>query len=325
MRPTAPPVILGCGTFGGIGGARQLVGKGLDKKAAEETMDEAARLGILFWDTAERYADGASEEMIGAWLASRPPDVTRRVQIATKVAPASRAGNPEQRLDRKYIERRLEESLVRLGRQQVELYLSHAQCDITPIEEVVEGFAAVLESGRARRVGCCNVGADDLIAALGAAERLGVRGFEWVQNGFSLMEPDADRELRAICRERGIAYSPFSPLAGGILAGRYQRGQPFPPDSRMALRPDGRSLSERTYDALDVLRDVAADYRASVAAVGLAWVLGHPDCAPPVVGPSRNAPHLQHVSDATEVKLSDGDRARLEEAFIAAASAAGPT
>jgi aryl-alcohol dehydrogenase-like predicted oxidoreductase len=319
MQLPAPAAILGCGTFGGIGGARQLIGKGLSEAAAGETLDEAVRLGILWWDTAERYADGASERVIGTWLSSRPRELADTIHIATKVAPASLTGNRDQRFDRKYIESRIEASLRRLGRRSIALYLSHAPCDVTPVEEVVEGFAAILESGRAQRVGCCNVDPAGLTAALAAADRLGVPGFEWVQNSFSLMDPHADRELRAICRERGIVYSPYSPLAGGILSGKYRRGEEFPPDSRMALRPDGRNLSERTHGALDALRSIAGARNASCAAIALAWIMRHPDCAAPVVGPRRDAPHLAHVREALAVELSDYERTELEEAFSAAA------
>jgi aryl-alcohol dehydrogenase-like predicted oxidoreductase len=173
MAVPAPAVILGCGTFGGIGGARQLIGKGLDQTAAAETMDEAVRLDLLWWDTAERYADGASERMIGDWLSNQPEDLAGRVRIATKVAPPSLAGNADRRFDRNYIESKIEASLLRLQRPQVHLYLAHAACKFTPVEQVVEGFAAVLESGRAERIGCCNVDPDQLTAALDAAERLG--------------------------------------------------------------------------------------------------------------------------------------------------------
>jgi len=320
MQAPAPRVILGCGTFGGIGGARQLIGKGRGDAAAEETLDEAVRLGIVWWDTAERYADGASERMIGTWLSGRPRALADSIRIATKVAPASLTGDREQRFDRRYIESRIEASLQRLGRRSVALYLSHALCRVTPVDAVVEGFAAVLESGRAQRIGCCNVEPDGLTAALAAADRSGVPGFQWVQNSFSLMDPRADRELRAICRERGIVYSPYSPLAGGILSGKYRRGAAFPPDSRMALRPDGRELSARTHDALDALRSIAGARNASCAAVALAWIMSRPDCGAPVVGPRRDAPHLAHVSEALAIELSDSERAALEEAFGAAAA-----
>lgn len=176
MQSTPSHVILGCGTFGGVGGARQLIGRGLSESALEETLDEAVRLGILWWDTAERYADGASERMIGTWLSRCPRELVERIHIATKVAPASLTGNRDQRFDRKYIESKFEASRQRLGRHSIALYLAHAPCDVTPIEEVVEGFAAIVESGRTQRVGCCNVGPQGLMAALTAADRLGVPG-----------------------------------------------------------------------------------------------------------------------------------------------------
>lgn len=133
------------------------------------------------------------------------------------------------------------------------------------------------------------------------------------------MDPHADHELRAICRERGVIYSPYSPLAGGILSGKYRRGEAFPPDSRMALRPDGRELSDRTHDALETLRSIANAKDASCAAVALAWIMRHPDGLVPVVGPRRDAPHLAHVSEASAVELTDRERTELEEAFSAAA------
>jgi aryl-alcohol dehydrogenase-like predicted oxidoreductase len=309
--------ILGCGTFGGIGGARNLVGKGLDEAAAHQTMDEAARSGILLWDTAGRYADGASETMIGSWLRNRPADLTRRVRIATKVAPASLSGDTTTAFDGAYVSAHLDASLERLGRPRVELFLAHAPCAVTPVEAVVEAFAAVAEDGRAERIGCCNVDATWLVAALDAADRLNVRRFEWVQNGFSLLTPTAHNDVRALCRERGITFSPYSPLAGGILAGRYRRGEPPPPDSRLALRPEGQVLTPALHDALDGLHAMASELGASSAALALAWLLRHPECRAPVAGPSRSAPHLEHLREAMALRLDDERWHRLQQRFAA--------
>lgn len=316
QRPfPVPRVILGCGTFGGIGSPRHLIGAGLDRAAALETLDEAAALGIEMWDTAEGYAGGESESAIGAWLASRPEHVTQRILIATKVAPASLAGDESALFDEKYVRRSLAISLERLGRERVALFMAHAPCSITPVGKTVEAFAAVKESGRAELLGCCNVNADQLRSLLDEAQRQGVPGFTWVQNGFSLLSPQDDHELRAICRERSLVYSPFSPLAGGVLAGKYRRGEPYPTGSRLALRPDGRSLSEKTHDALDRLRGYANARGASCAAVALAWIFSHPDCAAPVVGPSRSAPHLAHTTEALAIELTEKDRTDLTQAF----------
>ncbi|HSB24385.1 MAG TPA: aldo/keto reductase [Burkholderiaceae bacterium] len=313
-------MILGCGTFGGIGGARHLVGKGLDESASADAMDEAARLGIHFWDTASRYADGASETMIGEWLRSRPKELTTSIRIATKVAPASLSGETSTPFDRHHVADHLNASLARLGRPRVELFLAHAPCAITPVDVVVEAFAAVAEDGRAERIGCCNIDAPWLRAALDAADRLGVQPFEWVQNGYSLLNPDAENEVRAICRERGIAFSPYSPLAGGILAGRYRRGQPPPPDSRLALRPDGQALSPAIHDALDRLRQIADGVGVDCASLALAWLFRHPDCLAPVVGPARRGPHLNHVARARALQLDDDTWLHLQRVFASASS-----
>ena len=313
-----PSVILGCGTFGGIGSAKHLIGKGLDRAAALETLDEAAARGIDMWDTAGGYADGESESAIGAWLATRPLQVAQRIRIATKVAPASLAGETGVPFDEAYVTRNLALSLERLGQARVALFMAHATCSVTPVGQFVEAFAAVIESGRVDLIGVCNVEAGQLRGFLDESQRQGVPGFTWVQNGFSLLSPEGDREVRAICRERKLVYSPFSPLGGGVLAGKYRRGEPFPPDSRLALRPDGRSLSEKMHDALDRLHALADARGASSAAMALAWIFGHPDCAAPVVGPSRSAPHLKHVTEGLAIELTENERADLTQAFLAA-------
>lgn len=320
-----PSVILGCGTFGGLGSLDEFIGRGLDERAAYATMDEAIALGIDAFDTAGGYAAGASERMIGHWLARQPRKVASRVRIATKVLPTTAtpnapAGAP---LDSSYIEGKLEQSLERLGVESVEFYMAHAPDDDTPIEDTVSGFASVVDSGRARHVGVCNVDAPGLLAALDAADRLGVPGYRWVQNGFSLLAPEEDRELRAVCRDRQIGYTPFSPLAGGVLTGKYRRGEAFPPDTRMALRPEGHDklLTSAVHDAIDRLRAAAEGRGVSCAALALAWVIAHPDVAAPVVGPSRTAPHLGHVSEALGVTLDPADHAEIGEWFAAASRA----
>jgi aryl-alcohol dehydrogenase-like predicted oxidoreductase len=315
-----PRAFLGCGTFGGIGGARHLVGRGLDRKAAFAALDEALALGIDVLDTAERYADGESERAIGLWLRQRPRELTREVRIATKVAPPTADGVDGTRFDRAYIERKLQTSLERLGLEQVTFYLSHAPDKTTPIEETVEGFAAVIDAERVGHVGCCNVGADELIEALNGAERLGVPGFEWVQNSFSLLSPNDDREVRAVCQERGLGYTPSSPLAGGVLTGKYRRGEPFPEGTRMALRPEavGELMTDAMHDALDELRGAAAARDVSCGGLALAWVIAHPECTAPIVGPSRTAPHLGHVAEGLKLALTADEHARFASWFEAA-------
>ncbi len=300
------PIILGCGTFGGIGGAKALIGRGLNREAAVVTLNESLALGINVLDTAERYAGGESEMVIGEWLRQLPASVVSELHIATKVAPPSADGDIGKRFDREFIQRKLAMSLERLGVDSVSFYLTHAPDPDTPIEQTLEGLAAAIESKQVRHIGCCNVDGDQLRTALEASDRLGLPAFEWVQNGFSLLSPKAYDEVRNICTERNLGFTPFSPLAGGVLTGKYRRGQPFPAESRMALYPGGieQLLIDEIFAAIDQLEAEASRRGVSTAALALAWVLAHPQCAAPVVGPSRTAPHLSHVAEALKIALT---------------------
>jgi len=323
---TTPPrwsygcFILGCGTFGGIGGSPQLVGRGLDEVSAFATMDIAVRLNITLFDTAESYARGASETMIGRWLVDREQAVTDRVRLVTKVAPphGDESGRP---FDETFLDEKFSGSLQRLGVDTVEFLLTHAPDDTTPIEDTLEGLEAIRASARCRNVGACNVDSDQLTAALDAAERLGITGYQLVQNGYSLLEPQDDRDIRSICHERGLAFTAFSPLAGGALTGKYSQGVTPPPDSRMALRPDGvdELLTPTAYDAIDRLRsDAEGRYGVTCGALALAWLLYHRDVTAVVTGPSRRSPHLELAAQAIDVVLTDTDFAEIESWFASA-------
>jgi 1-deoxyxylulose-5-phosphate synthase len=328
MRVTSPSfwdygnVVLGCGTFGGIGGSANLFGRGLDEPSAFATMDEAVRLGINLFDTAERYAGGASESMIGRWLADRSSAVTEPVRLCTKVAPPYLDG-PGGPFDAAFVEEKFSGSLERLGIDKVELLLTHAPDDGTPIEETLEGLEAIRASGRCRHVGACNVDATQLLTALDAAERLGLHGYQVVQNGFSLLSPQADQAVRSICVERGLAFTPFSPLAGGALTGKYQRGISPPPDTRMALRPDGvdELLTPAVFGAIDRLRAGAKTrHGVECGALALAWLLHHRQVTSVVTGPSRRSPHLELAAQAVDIVLLEAEFQGIESWFVSAAS-----
>jgi 1-deoxyxylulose-5-phosphate synthase len=285
-------------------------------------MDEAVRLGITLFDTAERYADGASEVMIGRWLLERASAVTRLVRLATKVAPPDVHGSSA-RFDAAFLEEKFSGSLQRLGVDSVEFLLTHAPDDDTPIEETLEGLEGIRTDGRCRYVGACNVDAGQLMAALDAAERLGISGYQVVQNGFSLLRPHDERAVRSICAERGIAFTPFSPLAGGALTGKYQRAVLPPPDSRMALRPDGVDalLTPAVYDAIDRLRaEAERRHEVECGALALAWLLHHRQVTAIVTGPSRRAPHLELAAQSVDVALSEADFTQIESWFFFAAN-----
>jgi aryl-alcohol dehydrogenase-like predicted oxidoreductase len=239
--------------------------------------------------------------MIGRWLVERDPAVAGRVRLATKVAPPYVDG-PGGRFDAAFLEAKFSGSLQRLGVDSVELLLTHAPDDGTPIEETLEGVEAIRARGRCRVVGACNVDTGQLTAALDAAERLGISGYQVVQNSYSLLRPDDERAVRSICAERDLAFTPYSPLAGGALTGKYRRDALPPPESRMALRPDGvdEMLTPAVHDAIDRLR-YAAEGRHGVecGTLALAWLLHHREVTAPVIGPARRSPHLELAARAS--------------------------
>jgi aryl-alcohol dehydrogenase-like predicted oxidoreductase len=311
------PLVLGCGLFGGIGGTPHLVGRGMDEQAAFETMDEAVELGITLFDTAEAYARGASETMIGRWLARRPPEATGKVLLATKVAPGFLSGDTEARLDAAFLETRFADSLQRLGVDSIELLYTHRPDDATPIEDTLEGLEAIRASGRCRRLGACNVDAVQLTTALDAAERLGIQGYQVVQNRYSLLQPEHEHAVRSLCADRDVAFTAYSPLASGALTGKYPRDGELPPDSRLALRPDGNEqlLTPAVHDAIDRLRDVADSRGTECGAVALAWLLHRTDVSAPIIGPARLTPHLGLAAGALDVSLSDREVIEIESWF----------
>ena len=309
-------VVLGCGTIGGIGGSRRHFGLGLDDEQAVTVLDEGRSLGITMFDTAQSYGGGVSDATIGRWRRERDIPGDADPALTTKVAPSDSPGL----FTYEHLSWGLDESLARLGVERVEWFLTHSPDPTTPIEATLEGLEAIRESGRCVHVGGCNLDEPSLARALEAAERLGVRGYELVQNGFSLLTPDADAEVRRTCRDQGLAFVAFSPLAGGTLTGRYRRGEALAPGSRLALRPDGvdELLTPATFDALDYLGDVARERDLAPGALALAWLIHHDDVTALITGPARSAPHLELAAIALEVDLNPEVFAELGERFRAA-------
>jgi aryl-alcohol dehydrogenase-like predicted oxidoreductase len=300
-----------------MGGSPELIGRGLDEAAAVNALDEALELGVKLFDTAERYANGASEAMIGRWLASHSQSTVESVRIATKIAPPWVDGPPGQ-FDLAYIEEKFSGSLDRLGVECVELLFIHAPDPETPIEQTLEALEAIRASGRSVHLGACNLTADDLIQALEAAARLEVVGFEVIQNGYSLLTSETEAEVRSICTSNDLPFTPYSPLAGGVLTGKYERGKPPDPDSRVALRGEtAADLTEATHDAIDQLRARAIDeYGVECGALALAWLSHHPDITAPVVGPSRSSPRLSLTRQALDVELTEAGFDEIGQWFL---------
>jgi aryl-alcohol dehydrogenase-like predicted oxidoreductase len=308
-------IVLGCGNFGGIGSAPALFGQGTPKDEAFRIMDAAWELGITAFDTADAYGGGRSEAFIGEWLATKPQDVRARLVVETKTFNPMDVGE-DRGLGRERILRQVETSLARLRLQRIPLYTAHAFDPDVPQEETLLAFDELVRAGTVGAVGASNFTAEQLAEAVELSEREGIARYEWIQSSYSLLDL-VDREtMLPVCREHELGYEAFSPLAGGWLTGKYRRGEPPPPGSRMTLRPDPYEefLTDRVFDALETFEREAHAGGHSLATVALAWLLAQDDVTAIVVGPGRVS-HLVSVEEALELKLSPADRDRLTGIF----------
>ena len=308
-------LILGCGNFGGVGSAPWLFGQGTSREDALHLLDAAWDLGITTLDTADAYGGGRSEEYIGAWLATKGADVRDRVVIATKTFNPMAEG-ADRGLSGDRIRRQVETSLRRLGVERIPLYLAHDFDPEVPQEETLTAFDELVRRGTVGAVGASNFGAEQLAEALELSALEGLTRYEWVQNAFSLLEQGDRETIFPLCHEHELGYTPFAPLAGGWLTGKYRRGEPPPAGSRMTVRPEGSEhyRSDATFDALEALDREAAARGVSMAALAIGWLLHVPEVTAVVVGPNA-VEQLAPVVEALEVALDDGERARIGALF----------
>jgi aryl-alcohol dehydrogenase-like predicted oxidoreductase len=300
--PTIPRIALGCGNFGGIGSAPAFFGRGLNEAQAFELMDAAWESGITHFDTADAYGGGRSERWMGRWIRSRGV----RPQLTTKTYNPMAAG-ADHGLAPERIARQLDASLDRLGVDQVDLYLTQEFDPEVPLDESFGAMAEAQAKGLIGAYGVSNFSARQLSAALQAGAP------QAIQNSYSLLTRQDEGEVLALCAERRVAYLAFSPLAGGWLTGKYRRGEAFPADSRMSQRPEPyRDLvTDRTFDALTRLEQMAAERGISLAGLALAWLLADERVTQIVTGPGRPE-HLAPVREALMHPLSPEERAAAE-------------
>jgi aryl-alcohol dehydrogenase-like predicted oxidoreductase len=305
---TLSRLVLGCGNFGGVGSAPAFFGQGESEAEAFELMDAALALGINLFDTADAYGGGRSETWIGRWRASRGANVL----LSTKVF-HSVVGDPDDRgLAAERIRRQIEGSLGRLGVERVDMYLVHAPDPDTPLEETLRALDGLVRAGKVGAIGASNVDAAWLEEALAIAERERLTPIGWVQNSYSLLDRAAESEVLPLCAERGLGFTPFGPLSGGWLTGKYRRDQPRPEGSRMTLRPGPYEHLDReeVYGGLEAFADAAADRGVDPPTLAHAWVLSHPDVTAVILGP-RSPGQLQPARAALDLQLSTGERDEL--------------
>lgn len=305
-------IALGCGNFGGVGSAPAFFGAGESEEEALAIMDAARDLGITLFDTADAYGGGRSERAVGRWLAERD----ERPLVATKVFHSVDGDPDDHGLAPERILRQIEGSLERLGLDRVDLYLIHEPDPETPIAETLAALDELVRAGKVGAIGASNVDAAELGEALRASEERGLVRFEWVQNSYNLLERKDEKELLPLCAEHGLGYTPFSPLAGGWLTGKYRRGEPYPARSRMTVRPEpyAEFEHERIFDGLEALGAAARERDVDMATLALAWVLSHPLVTAAVVGP-RRPEQLEPARVALSLELFENEREELGDLF----------
>ncbi|XRQ06175.1 aldo/keto reductase [Actinomadura welshii] len=285
----------------------------LEEDAAEPIVRRAVESGVMFFDTADGYSLGASEEITGRLLAklfARRDDYV----LATKVyMPMSEKPN-DRGLSRKHVMASIDDSLRRLGTDYVDLYQIHRWDYGTPIEETMEAMHDIVKSGKARYIGASSMYAWQFAKAQHVAEMRGWTKFVSMQNHYNLAYREEEREMNPLCVDQGVGLLPWSPLARGLLAGNRERdGERKTVRSRTDAFGD-TLYTEADFDVVDAVREVAKGRGVSAAQVALAWLLGRPGVTAPIVGATK----LTHVEDAVAaegLKLEDEEVERLEAPY----------
>ena len=308
-------VILGCGSFGGIGTAPAFFGQGTSKHEAFALMDAAWDAGVTTFDTADAYGGGRSETFIGEWLATKGTAIRDRIVIATKTYNPMDDG-ADHGLSAARIARQLETSLTRLGVERVAMYLAHAFDPEVPLEETQSAFDELIRVGKIGAVGASNFTDAQLNEALDSSARATQGRYQWVQNSFSLLERGDASSVIKRCEAEGLVYTPFSPLAGGWLTGKYRRGQAPPAGSRMTLRPEPYEAyrTDAVFDALEGLEALAVEHGMTMTVLALSWALAQPGLTAIVVGPGR-LDHLRPALVASESPLTPDLANHIAELF----------
>jgi len=301
-------ICLGTMTFGGRGFWTNI--GTLDQSVADDVVARALDAGVNFIDTADVYSEGLSEEITGRAIVNsgrKRSDVV----LATKAVAAMGKGPNDRGASRGHIMDAVKASLKRLGTDYIDLYQMHGLDRVTPIEETMRALDDLVRQGHVRYVGLSNWSAWTIMKALGLTDRRGWTRPVTLQGYYTIAGRDLEREIAPLLEAEKVGLLVWSPLAGGLLSGKYDRDGKGPQGSRRVSFDFPPVDKNRAFDCIDVMRDIAKVRRVSVARIALAWLLHRPFVTSVIVG-ARNAEQLDDNLAATQVSLSADEIAQLD-------------
>lgn len=278
------------------------------QETADNLIAKALDAGINFFDTANIYSEGESEKMLGKALGKRRKEVV----VATKVRGRMGPGANQVGLSRGHIMQSVEDSLFRLGTDYIDLYQIHGFDELTPLEETMRALDDLVRSGKVRYLGCSNLAAWQLMKSLWISDKSDLHRFETLQAYYTIAGRDLERELVPLMRDQQIGLLVWSPLAGGLLSGKFYREGEGPENARRAAFDFPPVDKERAFNVVDVMREIAAAHKVSVAQIALSWLLHQPVVTSVIIG-AKNDEQLSDNLSAPEVELSADELSRLAE------------
>jgi aryl-alcohol dehydrogenase-like predicted oxidoreductase len=302
--------VLCLGTMG-MGGGGNFANVGdIDVEGARRQLDLSLDAGVTFVDTANVYSNGRSEEIVGEAIGDRRD----RIVLATKARFPMGEGPNDRGLSRRHLIAECEASLRRLGTDYIDLYQVHEWDGLTPLEETLEALDSLVKSGKVRYVGCSNYSGWQMSKALGISDRLGYQRFVSTQVYYSLQARDIEYEIVPASLDQGLGILVWSPMAGGLLSGKYRRGKDAPAGSRHLTEWSEPPIhdEDKLYDTIEALVEIGEEHGVSAAQIALAWTLGRPGITSLIVG-ARTEEQLADNLKAVDVQLTGEQRARLDE------------
>jgi aryl-alcohol dehydrogenase-like predicted oxidoreductase len=286
---------LGCNNFGSR----------IDAAATKRVVDTALEVGINFFDTADIYGKGQSEEFLGRALGSRRDQVFIATKFGMEVDKKRRGAKPA------YVAQALDASLQRLGTDRIDLYQLHQPDPETPIGETLYALNELVRAGKVREIGCSNFSVEQLreaeIAAMNGAH------FVSVQNEFSLFHREPEKDILTDCEHARIAFLPYFPLASGLLTGKYRKGQPPPEGSRAAQKFGPKVFTRKNLNLVEKLIDLAQSHNHTILEMAFGWLLAHKPVASVIAGASKPEQVRTNVMEATGWRLSEKEMTEVNK------------